>query len=87
MSKTEKGGCPFYQYRISANAEILGCLASGEYIPVSDSNSLVKVGQLIDETCLGFDYPQCPHYKQGVSKKGNIEKSVLSSICKKQKKK
>lgn len=67
MYKVEKGGCPFYKYRPADGADILGCTATGEYIPVSvsDSKGLSKMVDVINETCLGFDYPKCPHYKKG----------------------
>jgi len=60
----EKGTCPFYKYKATTTSEILGCEASGEFIPVADSDSLVKVAKKIDETCLGFDYVKCPYYQK-----------------------
>jgi hypothetical protein len=65
----EKGTCPFYKYKITENSEILGCTASGEFIPVADSESLTKVAANIDETCLGFDFVKCPHYKKKTGRK------------------
>ena len=64
MSKTERGTCPFYKYRVTHTAEMLGCEATGEYVPVADSDSLTTFAKKIDETCLGFDYIQCPHYQK-----------------------
>ena len=64
MVKPKKGICPFYKYRITNTAEILSCEVTREYVPVADSASLTKFATKIDETCLGFDYVQCPEYKK-----------------------
>jgi len=69
MSKPERGICPFYKYKITNNTEILSCEATHEFVPVADSDSLTKVATLIDETCLGFDYVDCPKYKKKMKEK------------------
>jgi hypothetical protein len=62
----ERGTCPFYKYKVTNDSEILSCQAIGEYIPVTDDDSLLKVAKGIDETCLGFEYIQCEHYKKKI---------------------
>ena len=66
MSEIKRGICPFYKYRPTNTAEILSCEATGEYIPVADSDSFNKFSTKIDETCLGFEYVQCPYYKKKI---------------------
>lgn len=66
-----KGICPFYKYKVTNNSEILSCQATGEKIPVTDDDSLVKVAKDIDETCLGFDYTKCKHYKKKINEQKN----------------
>ena len=72
MKRVEKGICPFYKYKATDTSEILSCEATGEFVPVADSDSLTKFATKIDNDCLGFDYVNCPKYKKKMKEKRSL---------------